>query len=561
MYNFYRFLIDYDMTMLRALAQSRGVELSSNRQSEAADELASLLLDPLSVRTALARLTPEARGALDGLLLAGGRMRAPHFFRRFGQVRPIGPGRLEREAPWLDPANPVEELWYTGLIFRAFIQDDTGPAEYVFVPDDLCPLLPQPQVEPPVFAVESVPAPARHGDGETTLVNDLFAYLVYVQNHDVRPYADGRLGQRDLAALRGRLSDAGERRFALLRHLAGRLDLLTRQSEYLRLQAAPVKRWLSATPDRQLSVLQETWRDDPTWNDLCHVPALICDQETPWQNDPVATRQALLSLLAQCPPGEWWSLASFAAAVKETHPDFQRPDGDYTSWYIRDAARGDYISGFESWERVEGALITDLLTGALYWLGIVATAVGETGAGTACRLTAAGARWLGLLPGQPQDHASPSIIVHPDFRVEIPPPTSLYTRFQLERFTDLEGSDPCVYRLTTASLGRALARDIQVEQVLTFLQQASQHPIPANVVGQLRLWAGRFGQVSLEEVSLLQVKSERALKDLTVLPETRHLIGRILSPTSALVRKQDLPRLKKELRSLGYLPPEEPDGG
>jgi hypothetical protein len=327
------------------------------------------------------------------------------------------------------------------------------------------------------------------------------------------------------------------------------------------LHAAPVKRWLSATPDHQLSVLQEAWRDDPAWNDLCHVPALICDQETPWQNDPVATRQALLSLLARCPPGEWWSLASFVAAVKETHPDFQRPDGDYASWYIRDAGRGDYISGFESWERIEGALIADLLTGALPWLGIVATAVGETAAGTACCLTEAGARLLGLLPSTPEDHAPPSIIVHPDFRVELPPPSSLYTRFQLERFSDLEGLEPCIYRLTTASLGRALARDIQVEQVLTFLQQASQHPLPANVAGQLRLWAGRFAQVSLEEVALLQVKSERALKDLTVLPETRHLIGRILSPTSALVRKQDLPRLKKELRSLGYLLPEEPAGG
>ena len=561
MYNLHRFLIDYDMTMLRVLAQSRGVELTTNRQSEAADQLASLLLEPLSVRTALARLNAEAREALDALLSAGGRLRAPHFFRRFGQVRPIGPGRLEREALWQDPANPAEELWYAGLIYRAFIHDDAGPGEFVFVPDDLCPLLPQPQVTPPVFAVETVPAPARPGNEGTTLVDDLFAYLVYVQNHDVRPYADGRLGQRDLTALSGRLSDAGERRFAFLRHLAGRLDLVTRQGEYIRLQAAPVKRWLSATRDRQLSALQEAWRDDPTWNDLCHVPALICDQETPWQNDPVATRQALLSLLARCPSGEWWSLASFVATVKETHPDFQRPDGDYTSWYIRDADRGDYISGFESWERVEGALITDLLTGALPWLGIVATVAGETAAGTACCLTEAGSRLLGLLPGAPEDQVSPSIIVHPDFRIELPPPSSLYTRFQLERFSDLEGLEPCIYRLTTASLGRALARDIQVEQVLAFLQQASQHPIPGNVAGQLRLWAGRFGQVSLEEVALLQVKSERALKDLTVLPETRHLIAKILSPTSALVRKQDLPRLKKELRSLGYLLPEEPDGG
>jgi hypothetical protein len=555
MYKLQRFLIDYDMTMLRVLAQSRGVELTTNRRSEAVDELAVRLLDPLSVRTALARLDPEAREALDTLLAAGGRMRAPHFFRRFGQLRAIGPGRLEREAPWQEPANPAEALWYAGLIYRAFLQEGAGPGEFVFVPDDLCPLLPEPQVEPPVFAVEIVPAPAPRDSGGTTLVHDLFSYLVYLQIHDVRPYADGRLGQRDLAALHERLSDTGERRLAFLRHLARQLGFVAPQGGYLRLQSAPVKRWLSATPDRQLSVLQETWRDDPTWNDLCQVPGLDCDQETPWRNDPLATRQALLSLLARCPTSEWWSLASFVAAVQDYHPDFQRPDGDYTSWYIRDAASGEYLSGFESWERVEGALIADLLAGALCWLGIVALASGESGA--ICRLTESGARLLGLLPVVPEDLVSPPIVVHPDFRVELPPPASLYTRFQLERFTDLEPAEPCTYRLTIGSLHRALARDIQVEQVLAFLQQASQQPVPANVAGQLRLWAGRFGQVSLEEVALLQVKSERTLKDLTVLPETRPLIAKILSPTSALVRKHDLPRLKKELRSLGYLPPED----
>jgi hypothetical protein len=112
------------------------------------------------------------------------------------------------------------------------------------------------------------------------------------------------------------------------------------------------------------------------------------------------------------------------------------------------------------------------------------------------------------------------------------------------------------YQLTVGSLGRALTRGIRVEQVLAFLQQAGERPVPANVVGQLRLWAGRFGQVQLEEVALLRVKSERVLKDLTVLPETRPLISKILTPTTALVRKRDLPRLRKELRALGYLLPE-----
>lgn len=561
----HRFLIDYDMSMLRALARNRGATLTTNRQTEAADELAALLLDPTSLRTALAQLSSEGQEALESLLAAGGRMRAPRFARRFGQVRPVGPGRLEREALWQEPTNPAEELWYAGLIFRAFDQDEAGSGEFIFVPDDLRALLPEPQVEPPTFAVETVPPPSRPAGDERALVRDLFAYLVYLQNHDVRPYADGRLAQRDLAALRRRMVDSAERRFAFLQHLARRLGFLDRQGEFLRLDAAPVKRWLAAAPDRQLATLQECWRDDPTWNDLCRVPTLICDQETPWANDPAATRQALLALLARCPTEGWWSVASFVAAVKEAHPDFQRPDGDYTSWYIRDAAGGDYLSGFASWDQVEGALVADLIAGPLCWLGIVDT-VEE---GTVCRLTGAGARFLGLVAGETPDQPVPPIVAHPDFHVEVPPTTSLYTRFQLERFADplspesgISGGRgkavPFRYRLGATSLARAMSRGIQVEQVLAFLQQAGERPVPANVTGQLRLWAGRFGQVELEEVALLRVKSERVLKELSVLPETRQLLAKVLSPTSALIRKRDLARLRKELRELGYLLPEEP---
>ena len=565
MHNLHRFLVDYDLSMLRALARNRGAELATNRQTEAADELAALLLDPVSVRTARAKLSPEAREALDLLQSAGGRMRAPLFSRRFGQVRPVGPGRLEREALWQEPTNPAEELWYAGLIFRAFGQDEAGPGEFIFLPEDLRALLPEPQIEPPAFAVEAVPSPSHSAGDEMALVRDLFAYLVYLQNHDVRPYADGRLGQRDLAALRRGMDDSGERRFAFLQHLARRMGFLERQGEFLRLDAAPVKRWLTAAPDRQLAALQECWRDDPTWNDLCRVPSLACSQETPWANDPVATRRALLALLARCPIEVWWSMASFVAAVKEAHPDFQRPDGDYTSWYIRDAASGDYLSGFDSWNQVEGALLADLLAGPLCWLGIVDTA--EEGA--VCRLTAAGARFLDLVAGDTAEAPTLPIVVLPDFYVEVPPPASLYTRFQLERFADplpLESGplrdrgkpEPFRYRLGAGSLTRALSRGIQVEQVLAFLQQAGERPVPANVAGQLRLWAGRFGQIELEEVALLRVKSERVLKELSVLPETRHLLAKILSPTSALVRKRDLARLRKELRGLGYLLPEEP---
>lgn len=552
-----RFLVDYDIAMLRALARGRGVDLATNRRAEAVDVLVAVLSDPLSVRVALAQLSDQGRAALDALLSAGGQMRAATFARRFGEVRPIGPGRLEREAPWKDPANPAEELLYAGLVFRAFQADAGGPGEFFFVPDDLAPLLPAPPDTPATLAVEAAREPLRPVDGGPDLVRDMFTYLVYLQTRDVRPYADGRLGRADRAALEELLAESNERRMAFLRHLAGRSGFVVRRGEYLGLDAGSVKRWLTESPGRQLAALQEAWRDDPTWDDLCLVPGLECDDQAPWrdQRDPTNARRRLLALLASCPAGEWWSAASFVAAVKRADPDFQRPDGDYSSWYIGDAASGEYLSGFESWDRVEGVLITDLLSSSLCWLGVVAT--GEVDSQTVCTITEAGARFLGLAADEPEAVDTPPIRVQRDFQVEVPSPINLYTRFQLERFAELESESPCRYTLTAGGLGRALARDIRVSQVLAFLQQASRRPVPPNVVGQLRLWAGRFDQLELAEVALLTARHEGVLKELSVLPETRTLIHKVLSPTSALVRRQDLPRFRKALRDLGYLQPDQ----
>ena len=559
MHSLRRFLVDYDMAMLRAVAENRGVRLDTNLQSEAVDRLAPALGDPLSVRAALARLSPGALAALSALAAAGGRLRAPQFARAYGQIRPVGPGRLEREALWQKPENPAEELWYAGLIGRGFAEDRGGPGEFVFLPDDLLPLLPEPDAGRPFFPLETVPPPADPGAAELSLAHDLFDYLVYLQGHDVRPYADGRLGRRDTAALQRRMAGSSPRRLALVHHLAARLGLAARQGEFLRLEGAPVKAWLTAAPSDQLAVLQNAWREDPTWMDLCQVPGLHCDDAGGWlaRYDPVAVRGALLDLLAHCPPDAWWTAGAFVAAVKEAHPDFQRPDGDYESWYVReaDAERGEYLSGFGSWDAVEGRLVRDLLGGVLSWLRVVRAAPGGI-----YRLAEAGLRFLGL-PAPPAEEVAPGpIVVRANFCVEVPGPGNLYTRFQLERFAERKGEDPCLYSLSAAGLGRALGRGVRVEQILAFLSQAAGGSLPANVAGQLRLWAGRFGQVELEEVAILRVRSERALKELSVLPETRAYVTRRLSPVTALVRREDLPALRRALQALGFLLPGDEPG-
>ena len=89
------------------------------------------------------------------------------------------------------------------------------------------------------------------------------------------------------------------------------------------------------------------------------------------------------------PKQEWWALEGFIMAVKETEPDFQRPGGDYDSWYIRGEDSEEYLTGFDNWEAIEGALLEYYLTGPMHWLGLVDLA------DEAARLTAYGRAFLG----------------------------------------------------------------------------------------------------------------------------------------------------------------------
>ena len=76
-------------------------------------------------------------------------------------------------------------------------------------------------------------------------------------------------------------------------------------------------------------------------------------------------------MLDDLPRQTWWNLKSFIEAIKEQHPDFQRPAGDYDSWFIRDAANGHYLRGFTDWDLVDGALIRFLLADVMHRLGLL----------------------------------------------------------------------------------------------------------------------------------------------------------------------------------------------
>jgi hypothetical protein len=170
-------------------------------------------------------------------------------------------------------------------------------------------------------------------------------------------------------------------------------------------------------------------------------------------------------------------------------------------------------------------------------------------------ITSWGAAFLGLPPQEQEEWSPQPIEVRPDFTILVPI-GSLYHRFQVERFSDRQGSEggAYFYHVTLDSLARLLGEGIKVETVLGFLKQATADRLPANVAHTLQQWGQKYGQVSLRRVVLLRVKDEPILQELQKLPQIRPYLQEILSPVAATVAERDWPRLVEELRKLGYLP-------
>ncbi len=556
-------LLDIDLVHLRAIARFWDVELTAGRQRDAAAALAEAMAGPEAVTRAWETLATGPRRALEKLLTIGGKMPFLAFTRDWGEIRTMGPARMEREQPWLAPISPAEGLWYSGFIYRAFEQGAAGAYEVVFVPPELLAHLPVPPTPPQTLALETAPAPSKiRADGEA-LLDDICTLLVYLQNEQVRPDADGNWPPGHTARLARQLRDPDPARLAWMRHLVRRLGWLRAgDSGRVRPEPAPVTAWLQSPGVQQRETLAAAWRDDPTWNDLFHVPTLRPEETGAWRNDPLLARQAILRHLQACTPGEWYGLDDFVAAIKQADPDFQRPGGDYTTWYIRDAATGAYLSGFESWDAVEGALIRYWLTGPMSWLGLV-----DLGSPpTVFRLTPAGGTFLGLADesegrgqaeqGQAlgQGQALP-LQVRADFTVVVPP-ARRYERFQLSRVADWCATveDHFVYRITPASLERARRQGISVARVLDFLGRATGTPLPRFVEAALKRWEVRGAEARIERAVLLRLSSEELMAQVVSAPPTRRFIREQVGPTVALVNARDWPRLVPALGEMGLLP-------
>ena len=515
-----------DLGHLRIVAGLWGVELGSAESDAALKQLTTALLDSELVCEMVDSLSAQARSALEELLQAGGKMPWVAFARQFGEIRQAGAGKRDREKGYLNPVSAAETLFFRAFLARAFFDTANGAQEFAYIPEDLAKLIkhevhkePQDNTIEPLGRLATLKEYAHPISASDRILDDATTCLAAL-----------RLGLEppETQVPAGVVKE--------LLQAAGIVSGDTSQPEQ-------VKAFLEMSRLQALARLTKAWQQSETFNELHMVPGLVCEGE--WTNQPLATRTFLFHLLEALSEGKWWSLPAFLRAIKDKYPDFQRPAGDYDSWFIKRLSDGAYLRGFDRWDEVDGALLHYLITGPMFWLGMVDLATPEDGESvTAFRVNV-----------KPIISAEKGkLTVASNGRISVPRLAPRVARYLIARFCEWEEPKPDEYRyrVKTGSLKKAGKQGLKVGQLLSLLAKNATSGIPPAFVKALKRWEANGPEARVETLTILRVNRPEVLEELRKSKAGRFL-GETLGPVTVIVKPGAQARVLAALAELGLL--------
>jgi hypothetical protein len=521
-----------DLGHFRIVAEFWGLELESTDTESALEELCASLLDLEAVSETLEILPADARSALNALLAADGKIEWAIFARKYGDIREMGAGKRDRERPYLKPASTSEFLFYRALIGKAFFESDKGSQEFAYIPEDLLEIINE------VSAEDVLPVPSAEALGRLAtpvekafeipatdfILDDATTYLAAMRiGHESKSHV-----KRDLPAL---LTTAG-----IIKN-----DGLLPDA---------VKKFLEASRPEALDMLYKAWLNSITFDELRLIPSIVCEGE--WKNQPQVTREFLMNLINDIPQGKWWSISAFVKGIKEKFPDYQRPAGDYDSWFIKRESDGQFLRGFAYWDAVDGALVKYVIQ-TLHRLGRVDLAFPEEGKeATAFKISS-------KVESQKSIDLRPStfdskIIVSSNGRITVSRTFSRAVRYQLARFGewDTPKGDEFSYRVTAESLKRATEQGLKAEQLLAMLVKYTNGSVPPALVKALKRWDAHGVEARVESLLVLRVSKPEIMEEMRKSKVGKYF-GEILSPTAIVVKSGAIQKVLAELAELGLL--------
>lgn len=529
-------LRNHDLGFMKIVASLWGLDLVAPDARTALPKLTHQMLDTALVGEIVTALPDETRRALDALVMNAGWMPWSRFTRTFGSLREMGPGKRDREQPYLEPVSPTETLWYRGLIGRDFLRREGTLQECAYIPDDLLALMPK--VEP----ISPQPPGRAASPGES-------AYKIHVSDRILDHTCTFLAALRLEDPYRSPASGSWQPPVNFVHALLAAMKLITSSEQPVPEDARP---FLEMPRGDALAWLVRKWRESALFNELRLMPGLIC--EGAWQNDPKGARDRILAWLSEIPEGSWWNLDSFIKSVYEREPDYQRPAGDFDTWLVRDADTDKSLKGIEHWDDVDGALIRYLLTGPMHWLGLIDLAsLAEGERIQAFRFS----DWSSqLLMGKPPENMpieDQPIESFSDGQLTASTLTPRLARYQVSRFclwVD-ETTTKYTYQLSPASLSTATTQGLKTTHLETLMNKYGDPP-PPSLLKAIQQWDKEGGQAKIQPGILLIVDTPQILKALRDSPAGR-FISDPLGPTSAVIFPGAVNKVSAALARLGYL--------
>ncbi len=373
----------------------------------------------------------------------------------------------------------------------------------------------------------------------TSVVDDLITLLAFLklENPEIEigyQLHDEALQQRLLSYMM--VDDPGRLQFMIGIGITS--DLITVQSGRLYPHSTEISHWLKSNRSGQLKRLVDAWLDSESFQEVWHTPGLYA--ETGWSYDAADARQVVMGLLQQnVPRQDWWRVDDFIDFVKVTNPNFQRPGGDYDSWYIK-GQDGKYLKGLNSWDAVEGAVLSFYLTGPMYWLGLMDTAED----GMAVHFSGYGRAFIERSGWPTSSEPEERITVQPDGSFLVSRRASSVDRFQLARFTTWNrpgtlAGDPYVYQLDAQGIRQADQQGISVSQIVSFINRLLDgSPAPAVIASLLENWrTGPVASASMERLQVLRTTSPEVMDSICNAPALRRHLGARLGEMAVIVRE------------------------
>lgn len=559
--------------VLQAIAETWNVMLKTVAQEDAVPTLQRAMLDSARAESVYDRLTDTERGALQALVSQTNHQMAVAMFERmYGPLSRMGQGRIEKEQPHKTPKTTTDALFYRGLIAQGNTAAKSGEiVPMIYLPEEMIRLLPlhrtsystdrlEEDGELPVELSDADIADETEGvetvaeqevrymqSADTSLIDDMTTFLAYLRLHTAAVEGDTLLPVDSERLLPFMVKPEVERiTFLLCIGVSAELVDVREGRAYTRRDG--LQKWFALPRWGQVRLLAEAWRSSTHYIELFHVPTLYPDP-LGFEYDAVVARYALIDHITRLAPArEWWGIQSFIDVIRDSDPDFQRVDGDYDSWYLRDANHA-YLRGFESWDAVEGGLIGFLITGPMHWLGLMD--LGEDVA----RLNAYGRAFLGLeafpQPADPDER----IILREDNTMIASRKVARADRFTLARIAAwVKNADLFTYRLETRSLEHAMRdQGITASQIEAFLKKHSDpKPVPGAMLRMIQIaQQGPVAQVTLEQVVIVRALSEEIMTQMFDEPQIRRYLGARLGPLACIVLYHATDELGRALETMG----------